>query len=119
MTTKKPVTDTDVEPEYDFRDSVPNPYADRYWIGRTDGVVPLAAAARVRGTTLIVSLADGRELRVPIARFPRLAAGSVAARANIRITEGGRALHWPDLDEDIGVEPLMTAAGPLRSIEAR
>lgn len=34
MTTKKPVTDTDVVPEYDFRDSVPNPYADRYWQGR-------------------------------------------------------------------------------------
>ena len=58
-----------------------------------------------------MSLVDGREVRVPIAWFPRLLAGSAAARANLRITEGGRALHWPDLDEDIGVEPLLATAG--------
>ena len=30
MSTKKPVADPDIEPEYDFRDSVLNPYAERY-----------------------------------------------------------------------------------------
>lgn len=60
---------------------------------------------------MIVSLVDGRELRVPIRWFPRLLAGSPAARANLRVIEGGRALHWPDLDEDIGVEPLLATAG--------
>ncbi len=35
---------------------------------------------------LIVSLVDGREVRVPIRWFPRLLAGSAAARANLRIT---------------------------------
>ncbi len=74
-------------------------------------VDPRARAARVRGTTLIVSLVDGREVRVPIDWFPRLLGGSPAARGNLRITEGGRALHWPDLDEDIGVAPLLTTAG--------
>ena len=73
-------------------------------------VDPRARAARVRGTTLIVSLVDGRELRVPIEWFPRLLDGSPAARSNLRITEGGRALHWPDLDEDIGVAPLLATA---------
>lgn len=73
-------------------------------------VDPRARAARVRGTTLIVSLVDGREVRVPIEWFPRLLGGSPAARANLRITEGGRALHWPDLDEDIGVAPLLATA---------
>ena len=29
MTTKKPVADPDIEPEYDFGNSVPNPYAER------------------------------------------------------------------------------------------
>jgi hypothetical protein len=72
---------------------------------------PRARAARVRGATLIVSLVDGREVRVPIRWFPRLLAGTPATRANLRITEGGRALHWPDLDEDIGVAPLLATAG--------
>lgn len=58
-----------------------------------------------------MSLVDGREVRVPIRWFPRLAAGTPEHRANLRITEGGRALHWPDLDEDIGVEPLLATAG--------
>ncbi len=30
----KPVADPDIEPEYDFRASVPNPYAERYREGR-------------------------------------------------------------------------------------
>jgi hypothetical protein len=79
-------------------------------VEHTASVDPRAVAARVSGTSLIVSLADGREVRVPVAWFPRLVAGSMAARANLRITEGGRAIHWPDLDEDIGVEPLLTTA---------
>ena len=121
--TKKHVADRDIEPEYDFRDSVPNPYAERY--GEDHAVIvtgfgqpprlivgPRAKAARVRGTTLIVSLVDGREVRVPIEWFPRLLGGSPAARANLRITEGGRALHWPDLDEDLGVAPLLATAAP-------
>jgi len=71
---------------------------------------PRAKSARVAGANLIVSLVDGREVRVPISWFPRVAAGSPAARANLRIIEGGRALRWPDLDEDIGVEPLLATA---------
>jgi hypothetical protein len=115
MSTKKPVADPDIAPEYDFTDAVPNPFAARYRadyvpvITGTDARDSLARAARVRGTTLIVSFVDGRELRVPISWFPRLAAASAAARANLRITAGGRSIHWPDLDEDIGVEPLLTA----------
>jgi hypothetical protein len=72
---------------------------------------PRAKSARVRGAMLIVSLVDGREVRVPLRWFPRLLAGDAAARANLRITEAGRAINWPDLDEDIGVEPLLATTG--------
>jgi hypothetical protein len=30
MTTKKPVADQDIAPQYDFKDAGPNPYAGRY-----------------------------------------------------------------------------------------
>jgi hypothetical protein len=79
-------------------------------VEHTTTVDARAQAARVQGTTLIVSLVDGREVRVPLSWFPRLAAGSPAGRANLRITEGGHAIHWPELDEDIGVEPLLATA---------
>lgn len=68
-----------------------------------------ARSAVVVGDSFVVTLLDGRELSVPIAWFPRLAAGTPDQRANLRIIEGGRAVNWPDLDEDIGIAPLLTS----------
>jgi hypothetical protein len=68
-----------------------------------------AQSARVDKETLVISLRDGRELRVPVAWFPRLSAGTPKQRSNVRIIEDGRALNWPDLDEDIGIAPLLSA----------
>ncbi len=56
---------------------------------------------------LIVDLADGRTIIVPLAWFPRLAHGTAAERANWRLIGGGVGIHWPDLDEDISVESLL------------
>jgi hypothetical protein len=68
--------------------------------------------ARVRSVafaedSLVVMLRDGREIRAPLAWFPRLGKASPSERSNYRVIEGGRAINWPDLDEDIGVEPLL------------
>ena len=56
---------------------------------------------------LIVALADGRTITVPLAWFPRLARGTPTERANWRLIGGGVGIHWPDLDEDISVESLL------------
>src|SRR5664280_921823 len=56
---------------------------------------------------LIVDLADGRTITVPLAWFPRLAHGTPAERANWRLIGRGIGIHWPDLDEDISVESLL------------
>jgi hypothetical protein len=75
---------------------------------------------------LIVDLADGRTITVPLAWFPRLAHGTAAERANWRLIGGGVGIHWPDLDEDISVESLLagrrsgeTQASLRRWLEAR
>ena len=75
---------------------------------------------------LIVALADGRTITVPLAWFPRLAHGTPAERANWRRIGGGVGIHWPDLDEDISVESLLagrrsgeTQASLRRWLEAR
>ena len=57
--------------------------------------------------TLIVALADGRNLIVPIEWYPRLAHATPAERANWRLIGRGQGVHWPDLDEDISVEGLL------------
>jgi hypothetical protein len=61
----------------------------------------------VTADTLRVRLADGRELAVPVAWFPRLQQASAEARNKFRLIGGGIGIHWPDLDEDISVEGLL------------
>jgi hypothetical protein len=61
----------------------------------------------VTDDTLSVDLEDGRTLSVPIGWYPRLAYGTPAERANFRISGAGYGIHWPDLDEDLGVEGLL------------
>jgi hypothetical protein len=75
---------------------------------------------------LIVDLADGRTITVPLAWFPRLAHGTPAERANWRLIGGGSGIHWPDVDEDISVASLLagrrsgeTQASLRRWLEAR
>jgi hypothetical protein len=56
---------------------------------------------------LVVDLADGRTITVPLAWFPRLAHGTATEQANWRLIAGGQRIHWPELDEDISVESLL------------
>ena|SRR5579885_880904 len=57
--------------------------------------------------TLTVDLEDGRTIAVPIGCYPRLAYGTPEERANVQIAGAGYGLHWPELDEDIGVDGLL------------
>ena len=57
--------------------------------------------------TLSVDLEDGRSIAMPIGWYPRLAYGSSEERANFQISGAGYGIHWPDLDEDIGVEGIL------------
>jgi hypothetical protein len=66
-----------------------------------------AQSVSLTSDTLIVDLADGRTIAVPLAWFPRLAHGTDAERSNWRRIGGGEGTHWPDLDEDIRVESLL------------
>jgi hypothetical protein len=73
-----------------------------------DSLGTAASSVRVDDLELSVDLADGRTIVVPIAWFPRLAHGSQPERAKWRIIGGGHGIHWPDLDEDVSVESLLT-----------
>ena len=77
--------------------------------GTNSAVVTSARVLSVEVTddTLSVDLEDGRTVSVPIGWYPRLANGTPAERANLQISGGGYGVHWPDLDEDIGVEGLL------------
>src|SRR5436305_1308700 len=73
-------------------------------------VLPAPAKAihvMVTQDTLTVDLEDGRTIAVPIGWYPRLAYGTPEERANVQIARAGYGLHWPELDEDIGVDGLL------------
>jgi hypothetical protein len=59
---------------------------------------------------LIVDLADGRSISVPLAWFPRLLHATSQARENWEIAGAGYGIHWPDIDEDLSVEGLLRGA---------
>jgi hypothetical protein len=67
-----------------------------------------ARQVRVDEDHLTVDLVDGRTLSVPLAWFPRLLHGSPTERNNWRLIGHGHGIHWPQLDEDISVENLLT-----------
>lgn len=68
---------------------------------------PLATDVRIKSSALLVSLADGREISVPLEWFPRLLKATRTQRSNWRLIGGGIGIHWEEIDEDISVEALL------------
>jgi hypothetical protein len=61
----------------------------------------------VSDDSLVVDLADGRTISVPLAWYPRLLHGQPEERNHWRIIGQGEGIHWPDLDEDISAESIL------------
>lgn len=70
-------------------------------------VEPAATRVWCDEDNLWVALADGRQLSVPLAYFPRLMHATAEERQKFETSGGGTGIHWPDLDEDISVEGLL------------
>lgn len=68
---------------------------------------PKIVSVTMTDDTLSVDLEDGRTIAVPIGWYPRLAHGTPAERANVQISGAGYGMHWPELDEDIGIGGLL------------
>ena len=69
--------------------------------------LPRIINVTVTDDTVSVDLEDGRTIAVPIGWYPRLAHGTPDERANVQISGAGYGMHWPALDEDIGIEGLL------------
>jgi len=61
--------------------------------------------AHYRDGRIYVLFPSGVDCSFPVAGNKRLASGTDAQRANIRVSRSG--LHWPDVDEDLSFEGLM------------
>ncbi len=72
---------------------------------------PIATMVRFEADAMWLDLADGRQLGVPLACFPRLLRASPAERNAYTLSGGGTGIHWDDLDEDISVSALLRGGG--------
>lgn len=69
--------------------------------------VPLVTCVRVNEDTLAADLSDGRTLSAPLAWYPRLLHATPDERLRWRLIAHGEGIHWPDIEEDIGVSSLL------------
>ena len=54
---------------------------------------------------LVVTLADDRRIATPLAWYPRLREPSAVARGRFELMAMG--IHWPELDEDLGIAGML------------
>ena len=62
----------------------------------------------VTDETITARLVDGRVISVPLAWSWRLSDATPAQRANWRLIGDGYGVHWPDVDEDISAEGMLS-----------
>jgi hypothetical protein len=62
-------------------------------------------AVELTDTELVVTLAGGRKIVTPLEWYPRLKEASARERARFEIMPMG--IHWPDLDEDLGIAGML------------
>jgi hypothetical protein len=72
-------------------------------------VEPFAMDVSFTAEDLIARLADGRQVSVPLAWFPKLLRATPEQRGNWRLIGNGIGIHWPLIDEDVSVVSMLSA----------
>lgn len=65
------------------------------------------ARVRVDEERITVVTTDGLDHSVPLAWSRLLSAATPEQRANYELQEFGTAIHWPDVDEDLGLATFL------------
>ena len=58
--------------------------------------------------SIVAELIDGRTISVPLAWSWRLSEATLKQRANWKIIGDGQGVQWPDIDEDISAEGMLS-----------
>ena len=68
---------------------------------------PKGKAVEITDGYLIVTLEDGRIISTPLEWYPRLLRATPKQRAAWKWWGSKRALHWPLLDEHLGISGML------------
>ena len=77
-----------------------------------------AVGAQLTDEALVVDLADGRSVSVPLVWYPRLLRASMKERQQFRLIGSGEGIHWELLDEDVSVEGIVAGRRSMESAES-
>ncbi len=69
---------------------------------------PVAVKVDFINDMIFLVLEDGREVKTPIEFYPRLAHADDRQLRNFKLIGGGTGIHWPDLDEDLSVDSIVS-----------
>jgi hypothetical protein len=75
---------------------------------------PRIAAVTVDEDAITARLMDGRVVSVPLAWSWRLSGATAEQRAHFEILGTGQGVRWPDIDEDISVEGMLSGVPARR-----
>lgn len=69
---------------------------------------PRVRSVRVTNDAITAELVDGRTISVPLVWSWRLADATPEQRQRFEIIGDGEGIHWPDVDEDISVQGMLS-----------
>jgi len=71
-----------------------------------DDLIPIAVT--VDDVFLQVSFRGGFKIATPVTKFPRLLEATALKRNNWRLIGRGDGIHWPEVNEDISIQSLLS-----------
>jgi hypothetical protein len=75
---------------------------------------PRISSVTVTDERITANLVDGRTISVPLAWSWRLSEATPEQRARYEIIGDGQGVHWPDIDEDISAQGMLTGVPARR-----
>ena len=69
---------------------------------------PRIRKLEVTDQAIVAHMVDGRVVSVPLEWSWRLAEATPAQRSNFRLAHDGSYVHWPDIDEDLSAQGMLT-----------
>lgn len=81
--------------------------------------VPRARSVEVTDELITAHLVDGRTISVPLWWSWRLSDATTTQRNNFEFIGDGLGIHWPDIDEDISIQGMLTGAPAKRPRKTR
>ncbi len=77
-------------------------------------IEPRVKAVSVTDDLITFELVDGRTVSVPLAWSWRLSEATPEQRARYEIIGDGQGVHWPDIDEDLSAQGMLTGVPARR-----